>query len=94
MRLRTEICNHLEDFDPDTIKVSKAYECAECVKTGDQWVHLRTCQQCGITLCCDSSPKKHASKHYEVHNDHPVVISAEPGENWAWCYQHKSFVQF
>ena len=26
------------------------------MKIGADWVHLRTCQQCGVTLCCDSSP--------------------------------------
>lgn len=78
-------CEHLEGF---TLIPSSAYECAECVKTGDRWVHLRTCQSCGVTLCCDSSPNKHASKHAKAHN-HPVAISAEPGENWAWCYVHQ-----
>ncbi|MEM9856114.1 MAG: UBP-type zinc finger domain-containing protein [Bacteroidota bacterium] len=57
-------------------------------KTGDRWVHLRTCQTCGITLCCDSSPNQHASKHASSHA-HPVVISAEPNETWAYCYVHK-----
>ncbi len=94
MKLRTKICEHLEDITADTIKKSTAYECAECIKKGDTWVHLRTCQKCGITLCCDSSPNKHASKHYITHNEHNVVTSAEPNEKWAWCYEHKSFVEY
>ncbi len=93
MKLRTKICEHLENFDSNHIKKSTAYECAECIKSGDSWVHLRTCQECGITLCCDSSPNKHASNHHTSHK-HPVVISAEPNENWAWCYAHKSFVKY
>ena len=68
----------------------KAYECEECVKTGDRWVHLRTCQECGITLCCDSSPNKHASAHARSHPGHHVVRSAEPGENWYWCYEDET----
>jgi hypothetical protein len=32
--------------------------CEACVMTGDSWVHLRTCQTCGVTLCCDSSPNR------------------------------------
>ena len=61
------------------------YYCEECVKTGSSWVHLRACQTCCAVLCCDSSPNRHASKH-AVHSHHPVVISAEPGEYWAYCY--------
>src|SRR5437868_15544215 len=54
-------CVHLEAIS--TVRHGKRRECAECVKIGSQWVHLRTCQQCGATLCCDSSPNQHASKH-------------------------------
>ncbi len=94
MKLKTKICEHLEHFDPDTIKTDDTYVCTECIKTGDIWVHLRTCQECGVTLCCDSSPNQHASKHYQMHNEHAVVVSAEPGEHWAWCYAHTSFVEY
>ena len=30
-------------------------ECEECVKTGSEWVHLRTCQTCRGTRCCAAS---------------------------------------
>ena len=76
-------CQHI--MAVTDIKNPKAYECEECIKSGDSWLHLRTCQECGVTLCCDSSPNQHASKHAFAQN-HPVVISAEPGENWMWCY--------
>ncbi|CAN5446788.1 hypothetical protein BH11ARM1_BH11ARM1_05290 [soil metagenome] len=76
-------CEHLDQLEE--VKVAEAYECAECVKIGARWVHLRTCQTCGITLCCDSSPNKHASKHAHA-TSHPVVSSAEPGERWVYCY--------
>ena len=33
-------------------------ECEECVKIAASWVHLRTCQTCGATLCCDDSPNR------------------------------------
>ncbi len=94
MKLKAKICEHLKNFDATTIKKHSKYECAECMKTGDTWVHLRTCQNCGVTLCCDSSPNKHASKHYEEHRDHNIIISAEPNERWAWCYEHKSFINY
>ena len=68
-------------------------ECAECVKTGSSWVHLRTCQTCGETLCCDSSPNKHASKHARS-AQHPVIASAEPGERWLYCYPDDLITQY
>jgi hypothetical protein len=37
------------------------------------------------THLCDSSPNKHASKHF-LATTHPLVKSLEPGENWLWCY--------
>ncbi|MEM6766286.1 MAG: UBP-type zinc finger domain-containing protein [Bacteroidota bacterium] len=83
-------CEHLDNLEP---KHSDKYACEECVKIGATWVHLRTCQTCGKVLCCDSSPHKHATKHYKE-TGHPVVISAEPGEKWAWCYEHKLFMQY
>ncbi len=86
-------CEHMEGIDMEHRKVAEAYECTECVKTGDRWVHLRTCQECGTTLCCDSSPNKHASGHFETHG-HPVIISAEPNEFWAWCYLDKRFLKY
>ena len=60
---------------------------------GAKWVHLRTCQQCGATLCCDSSPNRHATKHARG-SGHPVVASAEPGERWLYCYPHETFAEY
>jgi CPA2 family monovalent cation:H+ antiporter-2 len=39
----------------------------------------------GVIGCCDSSPHRHASRH-AADADHPIARSAEPGENWSWCY--------
>ena len=86
--MRLGSCEHLDSFEN---KDPKAYECEECVKTGNSWVHLRTCQECGVTLCCDSSPNQHASAHAREMN-HPVIKSAEPGENWAYCFIHDSLL--
>ena len=80
-------CEHLEAME---LKRPAAYECSECIKTGDTWVHLRTCQDCGVTLCCDSSTNQHARKHAET-TGHKVVISAEPKEHWAYCYEHNYY---
>jgi uncharacterized UBP type Zn finger protein len=60
--------------------------CEECLAQGTRWVHLRMCQFCGHIGCCDDSPEKHATAHYEQ-TKHPIIRSAEPGEDWSWCYE-------
>lgn len=59
--------------------------CAVCLAEGGEWVHLRQCLACGDTLCCDNSPGRHMTRHWEA-TGHPVMRSAEPGEDWTWCY--------
>lgn len=77
------MCEHLAAIT--ALKRARRQECDECVKSGDSWVHLRTCQTCGATHCCDSSPNHHATRHAQI-TGHPVVASAEPGERWLYCY--------
>jgi len=78
----------LKDF-----KVATEHVCQECIKSGSSWLHLRTCQSCGVTLCCDSSPNKHMTAHYHA-TAHPTITSAEEGERWIWCYEHQVFVDY
>jgi Zn-finger in ubiquitin-hydrolases and other protein len=85
------VCGHLTAVK--TVRHGKRRECAECVKMHAPWVHLRTCQECGATLCCDSSPNQHASKHAHA-SGHPVVTSDEPGERWLYCYPDDAFVEY
>lgn len=85
------ICSHLKAITD--IRIGTAYVCDECVKHHGTWVHLRTCQTCGVTLCCDDSPATHMTKHFHE-TGHPVVASAEPGEQWLWCYVDGSFVEY
>ena len=77
-------CAHLDQVEvlalPDQID-----GCAECLKSGDRWVHLRMCHRCGQIGCCDSSPNQHARKH-ALADGHLVVRSAEPGESWSYCF--------
>jgi hypothetical protein len=40
---------------------------------------------CGHVGCCDSSPGRHATKHF-LTTAHPIIRSLEPGEDWFWCY--------
>jgi hypothetical protein len=87
----SDVCSHLSAIE--TVRGPKKHECDECVKTGSRWVHLRTCQSCGTTRCCDSSPNKHATKH-AGESGHPVIASAEPGERWLYCYPDEGFVEY
>jgi hypothetical protein len=77
----------------DKVKPPRAHVCETCVTTGSSWVHLRTCQSCGVTLCCDSSPNRHASQHART-TSHPVIASAEPGERWLYCYVDEVFAEY
>jgi hypothetical protein len=89
--MKEEACEHIQGLE--TLLAAKAYQCENCVKIGASWVHLRTCQTCGVTLCCDSSPNKHASKHARS-ADHPVIASAEPGEQWLYCFPDDAFAEY
>ena len=75
------------------VKQPAKRECVECVKIASRWMHLRTCQTCGVTLCCDSSPNKHASRH-AADSGHPVACSAEPGERWLYCYSEDVVAEY
>ncbi len=81
--MASQVCAHLAAIK--ALKQPRRRVCEDCIKTGDSWVHLRTCQECGITLCCDSSPNRHASRHARA-TKHPVIASAEPDERWLYCY--------
>jgi len=84
-------CAHIEAIS--SVKHPKRRECQECVKIGATWVHLRTCQECGGTHCCDNSPNRHASKHARA-TGHPVIASAEPGERWLYCFPDDEFAEY
>ena len=84
-------CAHLAAIT--TVRHAQRRECAECVKIHASWVHLRACQECGVTLCCDSSPNQHASKHAHG-SGHPVVSSEEPGERWLYWYPDDGYADY
>jgi uncharacterized UBP type Zn finger protein len=77
-------CTHL-----DQVKITELPEsvdgCAECLKIGGKWLHLRICLECGEVGCCDDSPNRHARKHAASH-EHPIIRSIEPGEDWSYCF--------
>ncbi|MGH9834484.1 MAG: UBP-type zinc finger domain-containing protein [Blastocatellia bacterium] len=78
----TTVCTHLNQIRQ---VAPRAEGRQECLATSDWWVHLRLCRICGHVGCCDSSPNKHATKHFHQ-TRHPIIRSLEPGERWNWCY--------
>ncbi|RKR13139.1 ubiquitin-hydrolase Zn-finger-containing protein [Maribacter vaceletii] len=89
--MKKNVCSHINSISE--LKAATKHVCEECVKLGDVWVHLRTCQECGVTLCCDDSKNKHATAHFRS-TSHPVISSAEPNERWLWCYKDEAFVTY
>ena len=77
-------CSHL----PDDLTPPRTHStgCEDCLAAGEQeWVHLRFCQECGKVGCCDNSPRRHATAHFDAVG-HPLIRSFEPYEDWFWCY--------
>jgi uncharacterized UBP type Zn finger protein len=83
-------CQHVAEIRP--VKPGTPNGCQECLQTGSAWVHLRLCLSCGHVGCCDSSPGRHATKHFRG-TGHPIVRSFEPSEDWAWCYADQLFME-
>jgi uncharacterized UBP type Zn finger protein len=77
-------CDHLREVRPP-VEPDTPDECGDCTRDGTTWVHLRMCVLCGHVACCDSSPERHASRHFDE-TGHEVMRSAETGEEWRWCF--------
>ncbi|MGH2827016.1 MAG: UBP-type zinc finger domain-containing protein [Actinomycetota bacterium] len=77
-----ELCTHLDQINEVE---PRSDGCEECLRMGDRWVHLRLCLVCGHVGCCDSSKNKHARAHFHE-TQHPIVQSAQPNEDWRWCF--------
>ena len=86
-QLAPELCEHLaaavDVAEPQPVTPGRCGECAELGESS--WAHLRMCVTCGHVGCCDSSRHQHATEHFRQ-TGHPVMRSAEPGEDWRWCY--------
>jgi uncharacterized UBP type Zn finger protein len=80
----TAPCLHIKDVKIREVQ-RPAPGCPECLAIGSPWLHLRICLTCGHVGCCDSSPNRHASRHFRA-TGHPIMTSAEPGETWVWCF--------
>jgi uncharacterized UBP type Zn finger protein len=77
-------CRHADEVKVHEVK-RPGDACEDCLPIGGEWVHLRVCLTCGHVACCDSSPNRHATKHYHA-THHPIMTSAEAGETWVWCF--------
>lgn len=75
-------CSHLDRIHEVT---PSAEGCEDCLRIGGSWVHLRLCLTCGHVGCCDSSPNRHATHHFQTVGD-PIIRSFQPGEDWAYYY--------
>ena len=84
-------CGHIDAIV--NVRQPERRECQDCARIGATWVHLRTCQECGGTRCCDDSPNRHATKHARA-TAHPVIASAEPGERWLYCYPDDQYTEY
>jgi uncharacterized UBP type Zn finger protein len=78
-------------FLKENLKAGRPKGCEDCLREGTSWVKLRRCLTCGHVGCCDSSPAKHATKHYKT-TSHPIMQSAEPAEDWKWCYVDETYL--
>ena len=85
---REKGCQHKDQIQDVTPNTSG---CEECLRLGDEWVHLRLCMSCGKVGCCDESKNRHASAHFRE-SGHPIMQSLEPGEAWLWCYVDKTVI--
>jgi hypothetical protein len=79
-------CAHMTALGPVEPAPLTADGCTGCLAEGrDDWVHLRLCLACGYVGCCDSSPARHATRHFGD-SQHPVIRSFESAEAWRWCF--------
>lgn len=79
----SDTCSHLDSIDEVT---PSSEGCEDCLRIGTSWLHLRPCMTCGHVGCCDQSPNRHATAHWNANPDHPIIRFYEPGEDWYWCY--------
>ena len=82
------VCTHT-----DQIKKVKPHTkgCEDCMKTGDTWVHLRMCLECGHVGCW-TRRRTAMPAHISPETSHPIIQSAERGEKWRWCYIDETYI--
>ncbi len=83
-------CHHLHGLSSAAFPTPATPDaCEDCLREGSLWVALRLCRECGHVGCCDSSPRRHATRHFHD-TGHPVMRSITPLQaHWTWCYVHE-----
>ena len=79
-----QACDHAASIQPVP---APRDVCEACIVEGTRWVHLRQCLVCGQTLCCNNSPRRHMSAHWDSVG-HPVMRTRRPASDWTWCFPH------
>ena len=81
-------CEHQNLATPHLKPSSRT--CRECAAAGQRPLHLRVCLICGKVGCCDSSPGRHATEHFQETGH--AIMEAYPAEDWTWCYVHQIYM--
>jgi uncharacterized UBP type Zn finger protein len=83
-------CQHLQSLSASSFPAPATPDaCEDCLREGTRWVALRLCRECGHVGCCDSSPRRHATRHFHA-TGHPVMRAiTPPSAQWTWCYEHE-----
>jgi uncharacterized UBP type Zn finger protein len=83
-------CQHLAGLSSASFPPpATPHACEDCLREGTRWVALRLCRECGHVGCCDSSPRRHATRHFHA-TGHPVIRAiTPPSAQWTWCYVHE-----
>ena len=81
---QNRVCTHLDQIEvtPATRDDRRVRGMPEDRRQLGPPAHVHDCGKIG---CCDSSPNRHATAH-AGESGHPIIRSAEPGEDWSWCY--------
>jgi hypothetical protein len=76
-------CQHLVDLSSASFPPpATPNACEDCLREGTRWIALRRCRECGHVGCCDSSPRRHATRHFHA-TGHPVTWAiAPPSAQW------------
>ena len=71
------ICQHLVGLSSASFpSPATPGACEDCLREGTTWVALRLCRECGHVGCYDSSPRRHATRHF-----HADGTSSHPGDH-------------
>jgi hypothetical protein len=59
------VCGHLVTIAAQPAPADAPDACLDCLAEGTTWVELRKCLVCGQIRCCESSPRRHTTAHFQ-----------------------------